>query len=524
MKIKLVCIAILFALLFPTGVFANEGELMIEMEIEKSQKFVEEIDLDSDDNFEEIEIEKTFGSAGVLSVKVEGFYKEFYKGIYGIDENGFWIAYPLYNDDYFSNAFYDRAEKVYVLKNDDKIELSEPVEYELPKLMTKGVEDTKYYENPDKAIIENKIEKAAKNRGIPSVILKSIAYAESNWLQFRNGKPVISFDGGYGIMQVTPSQSQIDSGYYDVERLKYDIDYNIEKGADILLGKWGYALGSRPVIPRIGKNDPNILESWYFTIWAYNGWSRVNNPNDEASWTKPYAYQDRVIYFAETRFDTEITEIDKLELPKSGLPSASRTFDLPDEIHYGDLNDYEWGQVLICRNGLNLRDKDDNWKVIGGVSVGTPMYVLEGPYLQNGYNRYKVLFYDSEYKKEGWVAVNWGDVLIDKNPNLSSYERIEFQTKDVNEEKVWVIKFNEEIDVSSLDGNINVVRVDDESEKVKDIIRVIPSIKKGSKEMELEHDELFSERGRYYILLNSKLKDIKGRNLSKDFKYEFEIK
>jgi hypothetical protein len=134
------------------------------------------------------------------------------------------------------------------------------------------------------------------------------------------------------------------------------------------------------------------------------------------------------------------------------------------------------------------------------------------------------LFYDSEYKKEGWVAVNWGDVLIDKNPNLSSYERIEFQTKDVNEEKVWVIKFNEEIDVSSLDGNINVVRVDDESEKVKDIIRVIPSIKKGSKEMELEHDELFSERGRYYILLNSKLKDIKGRNLSKDFKYEFEIK
>lgn len=64
--------------------------------------------------------------------------------------------------------------------------------------------------------------------GIPPEILKAIALAESQMLQFENGKPFISDDNGIGIMQVTHPTVEVDQ-----ERLKYDTAYNIEVGAKI---------------------------------------------------------------------------------------------------------------------------------------------------------------------------------------------------------------------------------------------------------------------------------------------------
>ena len=44
---------------------------------------------------------------------------------------------------------------------------------------------------------------AAIEADIPPEVVKAIAWEESDWQQFKAGKPNVSFDGGIGIMQVT---------------------------------------------------------------------------------------------------------------------------------------------------------------------------------------------------------------------------------------------------------------------------------------------------------------------------------
>ena len=133
------------------------------------------------------------------------------------------------------------------------------------------------YVNPSPAQIRAKLSAAAVDRLIPPRILYAVAYQESTWRQFdANGDPLISRDGGIGIMQVTTIPDGI-----DVARLKTDIDYNIAVGADILLTKWGYAPS---VFPVIGAGDTRCYEDWFFAVWAYNGLT-ANNPYPYKIWT-----------------------------------------------------------------------------------------------------------------------------------------------------------------------------------------------------------------------------------------------
>jgi hypothetical protein len=123
------------------------------------------------------------------------------------------------------------------------------------------------YANPSKAEIKDKLYNAAVARNIPPEILYGIAYQESGWRQFdSNGNPLIGYDGiGIGMMQI--------SSYwhlYDRERLKYDIDYNIAAGADILMDKWWNT-------PSIGNDALSCYEHWFYATWAYNGWVAHNS-------------------------------------------------------------------------------------------------------------------------------------------------------------------------------------------------------------------------------------------------------
>ncbi len=119
--------------------------------------------------------------------------------------------------------------------------------------------------NPPPAEIKAKLYNAAVSHGIPPEILYGIAYQESTWRQFdSDGGPLISDDGGIGIMQIT------DYGGYDTSRLAYDIDYNINAGAEILLNKFAQT-------PHIGDDSKNTYENWFFAVWAYNGWVPGND-------------------------------------------------------------------------------------------------------------------------------------------------------------------------------------------------------------------------------------------------------
>jgi Ig-like domain from next to BRCA1 gene/Transglycosylase SLT domain len=141
-------------------------------------------------------------------------------------------------------------------------------------------------------------------RSIPPSVLAAVGWVESGWQQYTStGRPLVSFDFGYGIMQITSgmagafgsvygnipasSQSEISSNY----------KFNIAYGAKVLAEKFANA-------PAIGSRDPSVVENWYYALWAYNGWGWVNNPNNPrfsragtpATNPSNFPYQERVLY------------------------------------------------------------------------------------------------------------------------------------------------------------------------------------------------------------------------------------
>ncbi len=170
--------------------------------------------------------------------------------------------------------------------------------------------------NPSREELELMIERVAEKRAIPAILLKAIARVESCYEHYRaDGSPKIN-GTSIGLMQINNK-----NGGYDSERLKYDIMYNIEAGADVLLNKW--AMSSYNEVASVGDMDPNVLENWYFALWAYNGWSQSNNPNIYQSYTKKYTYQQLIYDVIEKEYGGKIHNIDFSYLPATGKPSRS---------------------------------------------------------------------------------------------------------------------------------------------------------------------------------------------------------
>ncbi len=120
----------------------------------------------------------------------------------------------------------------------------------------------------------------------PCEILKGIAMQESGWRQFcvpdtpadQVGKPsqtIISFDCGYGVVQVTSGMHTGDTASFDQNRVASDPTYNLATGTLILADKWKST-------NCVGDNQPKVIEDWYEAAWAYNGLAYVNNPNNPA--------------------------------------------------------------------------------------------------------------------------------------------------------------------------------------------------------------------------------------------------
>jgi hypothetical protein len=183
--------------------------------------------------------------------------------------------------------------------------------------------------NPPDTSIRARLKDAALRYNVPSAILMAIAYQESGWRQFdASGNTVVGSNAttqDVGIMQINTS------GRSDVDRLMTDIDYNIETGAKILDGKWKLA-------PGIGDRDRNVLENWYYAIWAYNGLSSTNNPNTPGG----RHYQDHILAL----MARQVLGSDGQPLwPPVAvtIPSPSLIADppawiqTPQPVHYGDL-------------------------------------------------------------------------------------------------------------------------------------------------------------------------------------------
>jgi MYXO-CTERM domain-containing protein len=104
----------------------------------------------------------------------------------------------------------------------------------------------------------------------PCRLLPAIGAVESAIQQFCSGVTVISFDCGFGVTQVT-------SGADLYPGIESRADINVAAGASILVDKWN---GASSYGGPIGDSAPGFVESWYFAVWAYNGFGYYNNPNN----------------------------------------------------------------------------------------------------------------------------------------------------------------------------------------------------------------------------------------------------
>lgn len=125
---------------------------------------------------------------------------------------------------------------------------------------------------PTIADVEVGSARTAEPAPFPCRLLPAIAATESSITQFcdESGLTVISFDCGFGVMQVT-------SGAANYPGLEARADINVAAGANILAQKWN---GNESFGGQWGDSDPALVESWYFAVWAYNGFVYGNNPNN----------------------------------------------------------------------------------------------------------------------------------------------------------------------------------------------------------------------------------------------------
>jgi MYXO-CTERM domain-containing protein len=178
----------------------------------------------------------------------------------------------------------------------------------------------------------------------PCELVKAMMYLESTWRQFcvpdspldqvgKSSRTVISFDCGYGISQVTSGMHQGETTSFDRTRVAKEPFYNLATGLKILAGKWS-------ATACVGDNQPLIIESWYTAVWAYNGLSYINNPNnpnydaDRGVWKpsvrNPAPYQEKVFGFLEAPPSTNHWAVVKPGYPKlSDIGNSSGPGALP---------------------------------------------------------------------------------------------------------------------------------------------------------------------------------------------------
>ena len=217
-------------------------------------------------------------------------------------------------------------------------------------ILAAGFDQNAYYLE-----IGQKLDYWANKYNIPPVVLKAVAWMESGWYQNRKdidgsplvGQPLMGYDGiGIGIMQVS-SYNPDDTE--EVDKLKNDVDYNIEVGCQLLNQKWR-------AYPKIGNGDRNILENWYFAVWGFNSWQGRNNPNDPLSQGKS-VYQNVVFALMGQKYNSAITFAPgatpqpKSSLPATGAPAISSLWSTPSPTHSGDLK-YDVAS-LVTNGGRN---------------------------------------------------------------------------------------------------------------------------------------------------------------------------
>lgn len=391
---------------------------------------------------------KTKDTSGTLSYSIykmdvseikEVVHKEdIYKGIINILDNGEIIEEtPIYGEN-DPNAVPSYTVKSHFTFQDDKLVLVKTEKIKYTTTSDSNLMTSVYYKNPSYAEIEKMLETVAYEKGIPSEIFKAIAWQETkgtdsdnntvNWRQFVNGDVLIGYDHvGIGIMQVSDyvrtNPSSTDTAY--INRLKYDIAFNIRQGAEILLKKW--ALQNSSITwktPKVGDGSPNYLEHWYYAIWAYNGFAEKNNPASNHS----TAYQTIVIGHANNVFQKPMIDLYLYNSSffTAGVLPRDNVAEINDK-HAGDFKIKDKNYKYITTKILPIID-GNNIK-IGSYNQNEVVTIKGDPVTKGSY----VNYYVEGNGKSGYVAGNWlklvGDINCDGQVDIYDFVK---QSKNIN--------------------------------------------------------------------------------------------
>lgn len=413
---------------------------------------------------------KTKDTSGLLSYSIykmdgnkmiEVVHKgNLYKGVIKAqDSSNFIEEVPVYASGN-SNAVPSYTVNNYYSFDNNKLSLTktEKLSYNSSKASLKTAT---YYKNPTYAEINKILENVAYEKGIPAEIFKAIAWQESkgtdkdnggvtNWRQFSNGQPLIGYDNvGIGIMQVS-SYDPTDTAY--VNRLKYDIEFNIRVGAEILLGKWSLQnSGPTYKIPKVGDASPNYLEHWYYAMWAYNGYSLINNPATNHA----NAYQTLVIGHVNNVFKKPMIDL-YYYMPsqfKVGIYPRTDVGEVNGK-HAGDVKIKEQNHKYITTSSLTIRDSNSN--VTGSFNKNEIVTIKSVPVMKDSYVRYLV----EGNGKSGYVIGNWLEAVGDTNGDrvVDIYDIVQ-QSKSISGQGTPVTDTNristERLDVN-MDGIVDI--------------------------------------------------------------------
>lgn len=255
-------------------------------------------------------------------------------------------------------------------------------------------------ENPTFQQMNCLLTNAAIDADIPPEVVKAVATQENNgWKQFDdNGKPIITADGGIGLMQITNKEN------YDLEILKYDISYNIEAGIEILNSM--YTRGDLPKIKGVGRD---VIENWYFPVMAYNGTKPVNSPLYQLTGEKnKNAYQEQVFGRIEQdsflnfdfskkpilgQYPFKTTDFDYSTTSSNNINFLKKEYTLTNQMHTSTHLFKKGENVFVTTDKVKLR-KLNNTKseVIKELNKNT-ILTINGPFEYDNKNNNQFVWY-----------------------------------------------------------------------------------------------------------------------------------
>ncbi|WP_430790403.1 cell wall-binding repeat-containing protein [Virgibacillus flavescens] len=365
----------------------------------------------------------------VLKLKETGAESIYISDIYersriDLSENQITLEYPEYNDgdvkvdpsNIVKQTFSITGDKV--IKEDKSIKSDELMRSEKKTNRTLSVNQP----NPSYTQISKVLTEKAFDANIPPEIVKAIAFQESGWRQYweivpERVKDCEIYDGsnvvigsdciGIGIMQVSDYRSLPEGPEKEayINRLKTDIEFNIEEGLKILKDKWNFG-GN--IIPTVNDNDSLVIENWYFAILAYNGLLPRNNPLEKAY----TAYQEDVFQRIEDYSLLDITPFPTYKLNPYQTDSGLMLFDnqnvqMNGPIHPSSQSLAEGDTSYVTTNGLTLRDGPSGNR-IGSLNKGTKVSVTGSFVADNARTNHYVWYpVTASSGKSGWVASSY---------------------------------------------------------------------------------------------------------------------